>query len=171
MVMQLSKCPNCNAPLKADRQEQVFWCEYCGTRIFDDRLRDGPAGQPRARDSEAPRGPESSCRRCGGAVAAGAAFCPACGTAAGQESRPVIFSAAGNGNGGAYASYPYRSRWAAFFLCLFFGVFGAHRFYAGKTGTGILWLLTMGLFGIGMTADLILILFGAFRDKAGWPLR
>ncbi|MHC1787468.1 MAG: NINE protein [Christensenellales bacterium] len=67
--------------------------------------------------------------------------------------------------------YPYRSRWAAFFLCLMFGCFGAHRFYVGKAGTGLLWLLTLGLFGIGWTADLVLILFGAFRDKAGYPLR
>ncbi|MEA1995572.1 MAG: TM2 domain-containing protein [Campylobacterota bacterium] len=26
----------------------------------------------------------------------------------------------------------------AFLLCFFFGVFGAHRFYVGKVGTGIL---------------------------------
>lgn len=38
-----------------------------------------------------------------------------------------------------------------------FGVCGLHRLYLGKTGTGILWLLTFGLLGIGQLIDLFLI--------------
>ena len=41
-------------------------------------------------------------------------------------------------------------------LCLF-GVSGIHRFYLGKIGTGILWLCTWGLFGIGNIIDLFTI--------------
>ena len=40
----------------------------------------------------------------------------------------------------------------AFLLAFFFGVFGAHRFYVGKTGTAILQLFTLG--GLGIWAEL-----------------
>ena len=40
-----------------------------------------------------------------------------------------------------------------FILCLLFGVFGIHRFYLGKWATGLLYLVTVGLFGIGLIYD------------------
>lgn len=52
-----------------------------------------------------------------------------------------------------------RSKWTAFFLCLFLGEFGAHKFYEGKVGMGILYLFTFGLCGIGWLIDLIALLF------------
>jgi TM2 domain-containing membrane protein YozV len=41
----------------------------------------------------------------------------------------------------------------AWILLTFLGVLGLHRFYMGKWGTGILYLLTLGLFGIGLIYD------------------
>jgi TM2 domain-containing membrane protein YozV len=41
----------------------------------------------------------------------------------------------------------------AWVLLTFLGVFGIHRFYLGKWGTGILYLITLGLFGIGLIYD------------------
>lgn len=52
-------------------------------------------------------------------------------------------------------------------LCLFLGVFGAHRFYVGKTGTAVVQLLTLGGLGIWSFVDLIMIIVGKFTDKAG----
>jgi tRNA A-37 threonylcarbamoyl transferase component Bud32 len=55
----------------------------------------------------------------------------------------------------------------AFLLAFFFGVFGAHRFYVGKIGTGFAQLFTFGACGIWSTIDWILILCKAFTDSEG----
>lgn len=63
--------------------------------------------------------------------------------------------------------YSEKSRLVALLLCFFFGVFGAHRFYVGKIGTGVAMLLTLGGCGIWAMVDLIIILMGSFRDREG----
>lgn len=60
-----------------------------------------------------------------------------------------------------------KSRAIALVLGLVLGVFGAHRFYVGKTGTGVLMALTMGGLGIWYLVDVIMIASGGFRDAEG----
>lgn len=64
-----------------------------------------------------------------------------------------------------------KSKGVAAVLCFFFGILGVHRFYVGKAGTGILWLLTGGLLGIGALIDFIVILCGGFKDGSGLPIK
>jgi TM2 domain-containing membrane protein YozV len=52
-----------------------------------------------------------------------------------------------------------KSKWVAFFLCLFLGVLGIHKFYEGRVLLGILYLCTVGLFGVGVIIDLIVLFF------------
>lgn len=96
--------------------------------------------------------PTKYCHACASIIDAMAVVCPHCGVAQGsavgiqRSTKPIL---------------------PAFLLCLFFGVFGVHRFYVGKAGTGLLQLLTLGGFGIWALADLIIIIAGGFRDADG----
>lgn len=51
--------------------------------------------------------------------------------------------------------------------CIVFGIFGIHRFYVGKTGTGVLYFFTCGLFFIGWIIDIVKIVKNKFTDKDG----
>lgn len=56
-------------------------------------------------------------------------------------------------------------------LSLFLGTLGVHRFYVGKTGTGILELITLGGCGIWALIDIIMIITGKFKDKYGYEIK
>jgi TM2 domain-containing membrane protein YozV len=66
-----------------------------------------------------------------------------------------------------------KSRLLALLLAFFFGVFGAHRFYVGKTGTAVaMLLLDLTLVGFAVTGiwsviDCIFIALGEFTDGDG----
>jgi len=64
-----------------------------------------------------------------------------------------------------------KSRLITLVLCLVVGMFGVHRFYVGKVGTGILQIVTFGGLGIWWIADVIMILLGGFTDGAGRPVK
>jgi TM2 domain-containing membrane protein YozV len=70
-----------------------------------------------------------------------------------------------------------KSRIVALLLAWFLGVFGVHRMYAGKVGSGVAQLLiSCTLIGLIVTIpwafiDLILIAAGSFRDGEGFLIR
>lgn len=56
-------------------------------------------------------------------------------------------------------------------LAIFLGMFGVHRFYVGKVWTGIIYLLTAGLFGVGYIVDIAFIILGLFTDSKGVQIK
>jgi uncharacterized membrane protein len=64
-----------------------------------------------------------------------------------------------------------KSRLVVTLLAWFLGVFGAHRFYLGKIGTGLLMLFTLGGLGIWALVDFIFAVAGIMEDKDGRPIK
>lgn len=97
------------------------------------------------------------CAQCGAQLVDEAVVCPKCGCAV-APTKTVDPNASP------------KSRRVALLLCIFVGGLGIHRFYVGKIGTGVLWLLTAGCLGIGALVDLIMIACGTFTDSDGKPV-
>ncbi len=103
----------------------------------------------------------SFCPKCGAPVEDSATFCPKCGTSLQTQPASPLDS-----------KVPSDGRWLiALLLCFFLGCLGIHRFYVGKTGSGIAMLLTCGGCGIWALVDFIMILVNSFTDKDGRPLK
>ena len=59
----------------------------------------------------------------------------------------------------------------ALILCILLGMFGAHYFYVGRFGRGIIAFFTMDFFMVGWLVDIFKIATGTFTDNIGLPLR
>jgi hypothetical protein len=57
-----------------------------------------------------------------------------------------------------------KSRGVTLLLAVLLGPFGAHRFYTGRTRSGVLMALTLGGAGIWYLYDIIVVAAGGFRD-------
>lgn len=108
------------------------------------------------------------CKHCGAKIPVAAVVCTHCGCQVEeikQSEQPNIVinnsNTNANVNTNVNAAMPglrMRNKWVAFLLCLLLGYFGAHKFYEGKAGAGILYLFTFGIFGIGWFIDCITLL-------------
>lgn len=63
-----------------------------------------------------------------------------------------------------------RSQLTAFLLCVLLGIFGAHRFYTGQIGWGVLQLFSLGCCGVFVVIDLVLIVLKRISTKDGQDL-
>ena len=59
------------------------------------------------------------------------------------------------------------SRAAALILAVLLGIFGAHRFYVGRIGSGLGMLFTLGGLGIWWLTDIVRVATGRLRDSEG----
>jgi len=107
------------------------------------------------------------CKHCGAKIPAAAVICTQCGCQVEEikhteQPSIVINNANTNANtntvNAAMLGVREKNKWTAFLLCLFLGGLGVHKFYEGRIGMGILYLLTGGLFGIGWLIDCIALL-------------
>ena len=97
------------------------------------------------------------CKNCGAEVNENAAICVKCGAWINERPKEE------NKNDQEWL--------VVLLLCIFLGGLGVHRFYVGKTATGVLQLLTLGGCGIWTLIDFIIILVGSFTDAKGNPIK
>ena len=91
------------------------------------------------------------CKHCGKKIPEDAVICTKCGRQVEEikksGSDQIIINNSSSASAAASATAVSgmasreRNKWVAFFLCLFLGGIGAHKFYEGKTGQGVLYLL------------------------------
>lgn len=141
--MALINCPECGK----DISDKALSCPNCGCPI----------------------GNKKFCKFCGEKIAKECVVCPKCGKQVenivsnnsnifvnNSSSASAAASAPAMVNTPIYRGKP-RDKWVALCLCIFLGFFGVHKFYEGKIGIGILYIFTMGLFGIGWIIDIIIL--------------
>lgn len=156
-------CPNCKA-----ESEGCAYCPNCGTPLTQQSYYQAPPSQ---RSYTSPEQNYYSNQYQYGAPAGSA---QATGTQTQYNTQQAGQWAPNNtyNNNYYYAGMPvsYKNRLVMLLLCVFLGYIGIHRFYAGKIGTGILYIFTGGLFGIGVIVDIIMIATGSFKDSNGCPV-
>lgn len=140
--------------------ESKKYCPHCGGEV--------PVGTsvcPHCGEELVPR---KYCPHCGDRIDADCVVCPKCGKqvsffSGNQPPINIVNNVVAQAQANA-VSMPAPvlgkrcNKWTSFFLCLFLGYFGAHKFYEGKPLMGILYIFTVGLFFIGWIIDLIAIL-------------
>ena len=110
------------------------------------------------------------CKFCGATIPFDAVICTACGRQVEKmdstqpQAQPTIIvnntnTANANASVNVQGGGKQKNKWVALVLCIFLGYLGAHKFYEGKIGMGILYLITCGLFGIGWIVDIFIIAF------------
>lgn len=60
-----------------------------------------------------------------------------------------------------------KNKIVAIVLCVFLGWFGVHRFYTGHIKLGVVYLFSMGICGLGVLVDLILLCTHNYKDSLG----
>ena len=107
------------------------------------------------------------CPQCGAHLEPDSLNCPQCGYDASLPT--VTIDAATTASPVSNIESP-KSAVLTLILAIFFGMFGFHRFYVKKLGTGLLMLLTLGGIGIWGLVDLIGIINNKFEDNKGRTL-
>ncbi len=134
-------CINCGMELK----EEYDFCPECGVRIVEEKY---------DQDNRSFTGEFRICRYCGEKMPSDLFYCLNCGKQ--FDDNTMDFNEINYRIVHSFGIW--RNKWVALILCVFFGVFGVHRFYERKIITGFIFLFSFGILGFGWLFDIIRIL-------------
>ena len=139
----MSFCINCGKEL----QDSFEFCPECGMKISSE----GKEWHGAKESFDNFAGKTKICSKCGEAMPEDSFYCLNCGnTFPEQDIEFETIKRKINMQTGTW-----RSKWVALILCVLFGWLGVHRFYEGKVITGLLYLCTLGFFGLGWIVDIV----------------
>ena len=164
------KCPNCGA------EQTGTFCTYCGTEmpkqpvnIVNNYYGNVTNGSTTTRDfGTNPNAFGTACPNCGSSNIKYER--ESTGTRGYHKTVGVCKNCGNTWVRAQEIKTSSKNRIVALSLCICLGYFGAHQFYAGKAGMGVLYFFTMGLFGIGWIIDIIRLYNCTFTDAYGYPL-
>ena len=128
-------------------------------------LEQSPTSEAPAQLEAAPESETVFCPQCGSKMAAGDRYCGGCGWDA--ENPDVIPQPKPPRSPRDLGPPSDKNRLTALLLCILLGFLGVHRFYVGRPGSGIVWILTLGVLSVGWIYDTVMIATGEFTDDQG----
>ena len=138
-------CINCGNEL----DDNFVFCPECGNKVNE-----VPSGNAFSESSfDKYSGNTKICKKCGSEMPEDSFYCLCCGNTF-KESADELEAIKRKIN---MQTGTWKNKWISLLLCIFLEWLGIHRFYEGKVVTGILYLFTLGFFGVGWIIDIIRI--------------
>lgn len=145
----MAYCINCGTRI----EENMLFCPECGTPVLTEKYN---------RDVSFDDGEilQKKCPNCGDLMPEDMFYCLNCG----YQFKEKMFKERSEDFGNIVHHVQtlegiWKNKWVSLLLCVFFGWLGIHRFYEGKPITGLIYLFTLGIFGIGWIVDIIRLVF------------
>lgn len=138
-------CINCGNKL----DDNFEFCPECGTKVNEAINVDTSSKS----SFEKYTGKTKICKKCGSKMPEDSFYCLTCGNTF-KESDDEFEAIKRKVN---MQIGTWKNKWISLLLCIFLGWLGIHRFYEGKVVTGVLYLITLGLFGLGWIIDIVRI--------------
>lgn len=138
----MAYCTNCGTKL----EEGWVFCIECGAIIEAATDRENPDPVPCS---------TKACNKCGAKMPGDAFYCLNCGNT--FDDPYYDFKSVQNRINHQFGAW--KSKRVALLLCIFLGWIGAHKYYEGKVGMGLLYTFTVGLFLFGWLIDAIILIF------------
>lgn len=137
-------------------------CNECGREISDKAVTCPHCGAPTSNANLNTK----FCKHCGESIDKECVVCPKCGKQVeeiknSKDDRNIVINNTATANSRAVVkNVGYgrpKNKWISLLLCIF--TICGHKFYEGKFLMGIIYLFTVGLFGIGWFIDIFVLLF------------